>query len=198
MWTAGARGALADRRRRGRRVEVQRDRVDVAEDRPRALVEQAVRRGDEAERAGHHLVARRPSRAPGPRGAAPRSRRRRRPRRRPRASSAKSRSKRSSIGPSESRPERSTSSTSSSSRSPSSGRASGIGSARAHRHARRRRRRRCGWNAYSSESTSASHEASMMFSETPIEPHSRWPSEESSRTRVTAPVPWCSSRIRTL
>ena len=32
-------------------------------------------------------------------------------------------------------------------------------------------RRACGWNAYSSESTSASHEASMMFSETPIVPH---------------------------
>ena len=55
-----------------------------------------------------------------------------------------------------------------------------------------------GWNAYSSESTSASQEASMMFSETPIVPHSRSPSEESSRTRVTAPVPWLSSRIRTL
>ena len=38
----------------------------------------------------------------------------------------------------------------------------------------------------------------MMFSETPIEPHSRSPSEESSSTRVTAPVPWCSSRMRTL
>ena len=38
----------------------------------------------------------------------------------------------------------------------------------------------------------------MMFSETPIVPHSRSPSEESSRTRVTAPVPWVSSRIRTL
>ena len=55
-----------------------------------------------------------------------------------------------------------------------------------------------GWNAYSSESTSASQEASMMFSETPIVPHSRSPSEESSRTRVTASVPWVSSRIRTL
>ena len=29
----------------------------------------------------------------------------------------------------------------------------------------------CGWKAYSSESTSASQHASMMFSETPIEPH---------------------------
>ena len=31
----------------------------------------------------------------------------------------------------------------------------------------------CGWKAYSSESTRASHEASMMFSDTPMEPHSR-------------------------
>ena len=54
------------------------------------------------------------------------------------------------------------------------------------------------WKAYSSESTSASQEASMMFSETPIEPHDSWPSAESSRTRVTAPVPWCESRMRTL
>ena len=38
----------------------------------------------------------------------------------------------------------------------------------------------------------------MMFSETPIEPHDSWPSEESSSTRVTAPVPWWESRIRTL
>ena len=66
-----ARGALADRRRGGRRVEVEGHRVDVAEDRPGALVEQAVGRGDEAEGAGQDLVARRPSRAPAPRGAAP-------------------------------------------------------------------------------------------------------------------------------
>ena len=38
----------------------------------------------------------------------------------------------------------------------------------------------------------------MMFSETPIEPQESWPSEASSRTRVTAPVPWWESRIRTL
>ena len=38
----------------------------------------------------------------------------------------------------------------------------------------------------------------MMFSETPIEPHDSWPSEESSSTLVTAPVPWWESRIRTL
>ena len=106
-------------------------------------------------------------------------------------------------GPSERRPERRTSSASSSSRSPILGCASGIGSvswagrpsARPAYFALSSSR---GWKAYSSESTSASQEASMMFSETPIVPHSRSPSEESRRTRVTAPVPWLSSRIRTL
>ena len=38
----------------------------------------------------------------------------------------------------------------------------------------------------------------MMFSDTPIEPQTSWPSEASSSTRVTAPVPFASSRIRTL
>ena len=39
----------------------------------------------------------------------------------------------------------------------------------------------------------------MTFSETPIEPHdSPWASEVSRSTRVTASVPLCSSRIRTL
>ena len=105
--------------------------------------------------------------------------------------SAKARSKRSPIGPSESRPERSTSSTSSSSRSPISGLASGIGSKSliaAPPH----------WNAYSSESTSACQEASITFPDTPVVPHSRSPSAESSRTRVTASVPRSWSRIRTL
>ena len=50
----------------------------------------------------------------------------------------------------------------------------------------------------SSESTSASQDASIMFSETPIEPHTSSPSDESSSTRVTAPVPFVSSRMRTL
>ena len=81
-----ARGALADAPPRPRRVEVERDRVDVAEDRRRALVEQAVGRGDEAERRGDDLVARRPSRAPARRGAGPPCPRRPRPRRRRRAS----------------------------------------------------------------------------------------------------------------
>ncbi len=51
---------------------------------------------------------------------------------------------------------------------------------------------------YSSESTSASQEAAIRFSETPIEPHTSWPSEASISTRVTAPVPLRSSRMRTL
>ena len=81
-----ARGALADRIPGRGRVEVQGDRVDVAEDRRRALVEQAVGRGDEAERRGDDLVALAPARARAPRGAGPRCPRRPRPRRRPRAS----------------------------------------------------------------------------------------------------------------
>ena len=47
-------------------------------------------------------------------------------------------------------------------------------------------------------SSSASHEASMTFSLTPMAPHVSWPSLESMSTRVTAPVPLVSSRIRTL
>ena len=113
--------------RRCGRVDVERDRVDVAEDRRRALVEQAVGRGDEAERGRQHLVALAPPEARGP------------PRCRPAvpletatASSTPSQlgerraRTRSASGPSESRPERSTSRTSSSSRAPRSGRASGI------------------------------------------------------------------------
>jgi hypothetical protein len=50
----------------------------------------------------------------------------------------------------------------------------------------------------SSESTSASQLASMMFSCTPIAPHVSLPSDASSRTRVVAPVAFASSRIRTL
>ena len=38
----------------------------------------------------------------------------------------------------------------------------------------------------------------MTFSWTPIEPHTSWPSLESMSTRVTAAVPWRSSRMRTL
>ena len=59
-----AGGALADGRRGGLGVEVERLRIDVAEDRPGALVEQAVGRGDEAEGAGQDLVARAPAERP--------------------------------------------------------------------------------------------------------------------------------------
>ena len=38
----------------------------------------------------------------------------------------------------------------------------------------------------------------MMFSDTPIEPQTSPPSEESRSTRVIAPVPLRSSRMRTL
>ncbi len=55
-----------DRRAGRRRIEVQRHRVDVAEHGRRALVQQAVRRGDEAERARHHLVAGAPAECPDP------------------------------------------------------------------------------------------------------------------------------------
>jgi hypothetical protein len=38
----------------------------------------------------------------------------------------------------------------------------------------------------------------MMFSDTPIVPHVSAPSDASISTRVTAPVPLCSSMILTL
>src|SRR4029078_9145408 len=50
-------GSLAERRVDPRRVQVQRLRVDVHEDGLCTLVEQAVGRGDEAERRGDDLVA---------------------------------------------------------------------------------------------------------------------------------------------
>ena len=186
-------GALADRGRGGRRVEVEGHRVDVAEDRPGALVEQAVGRGDEAEGAGQDLVALAPAQRPHAEVQRRPCRWRRRPRPRPRATRRRrARSARPS-GPARAGP-------SAAPRAPAPPRArrapgvaSGIGSLSGSASLICR-----GWKAYSSESTSASQEASMMFSETPIVPHSRSPSEESSRTRVTAPVPWVSSRIRTL
>src|SRR5262249_52829694 len=58
------------------------------------------------------------------------------------------------------------------------------------------RRGRC--IPYWSESTSASQDASITFSETPIEPHPSSPSEESISTRVIDSVPACSSISRTL
>ena len=183
-------GALAGSGRGGLRVEVERDRVDVAEDRARALVEQAVGRGDEAEGAGQDLVAGAPAQRPHPevqrRGAAGDRNRvldpeplRQLPARSARPSAP------ARAGPSAAPP----------APAPPRGRrcsgcASGICSILLGIELH--------WNAYSSESTRASQEASMMFSETPIVPHSRSPSAESSRTRVTAPVPCDSSRMRTL
>ena len=49
--------AFGDGRLDRRRIEVQRPPVDVREDRRRAFVERAVRRGDERVRRRHHLVA---------------------------------------------------------------------------------------------------------------------------------------------
>ena len=80
-----APGALAHRGRRGRRVEVEGLRVDVAEDRPGALVEQAVGGGDEAEGAGQDLVAGAPAERPHPEVQRRWCRWRPRPRPRPRA-----------------------------------------------------------------------------------------------------------------
>ena len=50
--------ALGDRRLDGRRIEVERVRIDVGEDRRRAFVDRAVRRSDERVRRRDHLVAR--------------------------------------------------------------------------------------------------------------------------------------------
>ena len=50
----------------------------------------------------------------------------------------------------------------------------------------------------SSDSTSASQEAAITFSDTPIVPQTSLPSEASIRTRVTAAVPFASSTMRTL
>ena len=193
-------GALG-RPRRGRgRVEVEGHRVDVAEDRRRALVQQAVGRGDEAERGRDDLVARAPAERPDAEVERGGAARRPRPRRRPRASrrsrarsapaSAPARAARSAAprapAPPRARPAR-------------GGRA---GSARvAHEGVGARwaagstacssPRRFRGWNAYSSESTSASHDASMMFSETPIEPQDSLPVggvEQDARDRAGAVV----------
>ena len=179
--------ALAERRPRGLRVEVEGLGVDVAEDRPHALVEQAVGGGDEAEGAGQDLVARPPAQRPDaeverggaardgdrvldaqPLGEGPLEALAHRAQREP--AGAQDLERQLLLALADLRP----------------GQRYLLGAA--HR----------GWKAYSSESTRASQEASMMFSETPIVPHSRSPSEESRRTRVTASVPWVSSRIRTL
>ena len=87
---------------------------------------------------------------------------------------ANARSNSGTRGPSESCPERSTSSTARSSASPSTGRASGIVLAPRAASARgvplTPRGGVPGCMPYSSESTSASQEAAITFSETPIEP----------------------------
>ncbi len=49
--------------------------------------------------------------------------------------------------------------------------------------------------AYSSESSSASQEATITFSETPIEPHTLSPSVESISTRVIEALPPLTSSI---
>src|SRR4051794_1637995 len=181
-----AGGALAERRRGGRRVEVERLRVDVAEDRPGALVEQAVGRGDEAERAGQHLVALAPAERPHAE-----VQRRRAAGDRDRVGGAEPGGE-LALEARAHRPQREPPGAqhldyelllAGADRGPGERYLLGL---EAH------------WKACSSESTSASQEASMMFSETPIVPHSLSPSVESSRTRVTAPVPWASSRMRTL
>src|SRR6266851_2627857 len=53
-------------------------------------------------------------------------------------------------------------------------------------------------NFYSTESTSACHDASMILSATPTVPQVSLPSPEVMRTRVLAAVAFDSSRIRTL
>jgi len=50
---------------------------------------------------------------------------------------------------------------------------------------------------YSTLSTSASHDASMMFGETPTVPHVLVPSLDSMTTRVLAAVASVGSRMRT-
>ena len=179
-------GALADGGRGGRGVEVEGDRIDVAEDRPRPLVEQAVGGGDEAEGAGQNLVARPPAEgthAEVQGGGAAGDRDRvldPEPGRQLALEALAGRAQREPAGAQHLQHQLLL-----------AGAEIGLGQRNlldAVPH----------WKAYSSESTSASQEASMMFSETPIVPHSRSPSAESRRTRVTAPVPWSSSRMRTL
>src|SRR5437773_788085 len=60
------------------------------------------------------------------------------------------------------------------------------------------RRRSSARSLYSTESTRASQEASMMLSATPTVPHVSCASPEVISTRVLAAVPFDSSRMRTL
>ncbi len=183
-----AGGALADCRRGGIGVDVERQRVDVDEDRPRPLVEQAVGRGDEGEGAGEDLVARPPAEL-----AHPEVERRRAAGDRDRVLDPEPGGQ-LALEALAHRPQR------------EPARAQHLEHqlllARAQLGTRQADRRLFavaahegsfatrGWKAYSSESTSACQEASMMFSDTPVVPHSRSPSVESRITRVTASVPW--------
>ena len=181
--------ALADGGGRGIRIDVERLGLDVAEGGPDPLVEEAVGGGDEAQRAGQDLVALAPAERPDPevKGGRPARDRDRVPDPEPLGEPA--------LEALDHRAQR----------EPARAQDLEHQLLLARVDLRAGERDRVGfrpfahsWKAYSSESTSASQEASMMFSETPIVPHSRSPSEESSRTRVMAPVPWLSSRIRTL
>ena len=184
--SAVVRSVIAGRRRV--RVEVQRDRVDVGEHRPGALVQDRVGRRHERERRRDDLVAvlhaDRAQREVQRRGAGRDRARVRRPD--PRGERLLELGTR---GPSESWPERSTSMTACSSARPSTG-------AGERDHALSRPA--TGSMPASSESTSASQLASITFSCTPIAPHVSVPSEASSSTRVVAPVAFHSSRMRTL
>ena len=178
------------RRRGGVGIDVQGLGIDVDEDRLRALVEQAVGRGDEGEGAGDDLVALAPAELAHAeverRGAA---------RHRDRVLDPEEVGE-GALEALPHRPER------------EPPRAQDLEHqlllALAEVRARQRdrlevaHRRLAHWNAYSSESTSACQEASITFPDTPIVPHSRSPSAESSSTRVTASVPRSWSRIRTL
>ena len=208
--SARVRSVIAASAACGSRLSV--TRVDVREHRPRALVDRGVGRGDERERARDDLIALphadRAQRQVQPGGAAADGARDA-ARRRARRTAARTRATR---GPSESCPERSTSITACSSASPSTrpGERDRLALPLSPAAARSRERssalaaslrapaRRPGCMPYSSESTSASHEAAITFSETPIVPHTSCPSEASISTRVIAPVPFVSSRMRTL
>ena len=145
----------------------------------RALVEQAVGRGYEAERRGQDLIAVAPSQRCGRRGGGRWCRSIRRPplwrpavaRRRPRNAPASGPVRAApSAGPRGRAPPRA--------RRAAAGRAGSAALRWAQTPCLEPARPRpvaasCrpGWNAYSSESTSASQEASITFSETPIAPH---------------------------
>ncbi len=186
------RRALGDRGGRGGRVEVQGQRVDVREHRRRALVEAHVGAGDERERRRDHLVpfadadgAQAQVQAGRPAGDGARMRRadacgeralelrHARPERE--LAGAQHLDHRVLLGLPQDRP---------CERDLLLAHADSAAALRA--AAPRSRRRPC--SGYSSESTSACHEAAMTFSPTPIVPQTSFPSEASISTRVMAPV----------